>query len=82
MSDNLIWIFVAVAIIAALLLHLYVWKRYHYICPKCQCSFKPTFLHSLIAINAVEDRKLRCPNCNSAEYMKALKDDKHYGKRA
>ncbi len=80
MADNVIWILVAGVIIGALLIHFYVWRKYHYICSKCHRSFKPSFLRSLIAVNAAEDRKLRCPNCNSTEYMKALKDEKKHAK--
>lgn len=81
MTDAVIWsIVIGGVIISALLLHWYVWKHYHYICPKCLHSFKPTFIHSLIAVNAAELRKLKCTNCNAREYMKALKDDKKRAK--
>lgn len=76
MTDAVIWSIVIGVIIVGFLIHLYVWKHYHYICPKCFHSFKPTFIHSLIAVNAAELRKLKCPNCKSKEYMKALKNQK------
>jgi DNA-directed RNA polymerase subunit RPC12/RpoP len=68
------------AIIAGIILlglawHFYIYKRYHYICPKCAASFKPpTFIRSLTAVNAAQYRKMKCPRCNYVTYMEALKD--------
>lgn len=75
MTDIIIWSLVVGVILCGLLIHRYVWKHYHYICPKCSHSFKPTFFHSLIAVNSAELRKMKCPSCNLKEYMKALKDN-------
>lgn len=74
MSDTIIWLLVTGVVIGAILIHIYVWRRYHYVCPKCARSFKPTFLHSLFAVNAAEYRQLTCPHCQAKDYMEALKD--------
>ena len=80
MSDYFWWFIVAGVIILGLAIHYLVYKTYHYICPKCSTSFKPTFFHSLIAINSADYRKMRCPTCNCIEYMKALKDNSKQSK--
>ena len=69
-----VWITIIVTVISVLGLHLYVQRRYHYICPICSKEFKPTYLRSLIAVNAVNYRKVRCPHCNYHDYMEVLKD--------
>ncbi|MGF7143954.1 DNA-directed RNA polymerase subunit RPC12/RpoP [Anaerotaenia torta] len=74
MTDIIIWSLVAGVIVCGLLLHIYVWKYYHYICPRCSCPFKPTFFRSLIAVNAAEHRKMKCPHCHLEGYMEAVKD--------
>ena len=80
MSDYFWWIIVVVVIILGLAIHYRVYKTYHYICPKCLTSFKPTFFQSLIAINSADYRKMRCPTCKSKEYLKALKDNSKHSK--
>ena len=67
---------IIVSIVSVLGIHLYLQRRYHYICPKCSTKFKPTYLRSLVAINAANYRKMRCPNCNNCDYMETLRDEK------
>ena len=63
------------AVVFALLIHLNIFRNYHYICQKCSTSYKPdTFLQSLFGLNAVEQRKLKCPNCNKREWAALVKD--------
>lgn len=77
-AGNIISIIGALIIIIglaiALIVHLHVWKVYHYDCPVCSTSFKPTFMRSLAAINCFEERKMRCPGCGSYMFMTALRD--------
>ena len=70
--------FLILIFIFVLMVHLYIWKMYHYDCPKCSTSFQPSFTGSLTAINMVEERGVKCPNCGFYGLMKALKNsEKH-----
>lgn len=69
-------IFVGAGILQAVLvlIHLYIRKHYHYACPCCNETFKPTtFLNSVGIIN-VANRWLVCPHCGKKSYMELLKD--------
>lgn len=74
MGNMIFWI--VGIVLWGLLTHVYIWKHYHYICPKCHHPFKPTFFHSLTAFNAADERRLQCPNCHEKIYMKAIKNQK------
>jgi len=63
-------------IIFALPPHIYLYKKYHYICPKCSTSFKPTFWQSFAGINRNERRMLKCPYCNKRQWVTTMKDSK------
>jgi len=57
------------------LVHLNLFKHYHYVCIKCATSYKPTtFSQSLFGINGGDQRKLKCPKCNKREWANAIKD--------
>ena len=67
-------IIIIVSIPCIMGIHLFLHRRYHYICPKCSQEFKPTFFRSLIAINALTHRVIRCTVCNSYGCKRILKD--------
>lgn len=74
---DIVWIAIITAIvIGAVALHIYIWKHYHYVCPKCSQCFKPAFMRSFLAVNAAEYRRMKCPNCSNIDYMQALKNKK------
>lgn len=81
MTDLYWWLIVVGVIILSVAIHYRIHKSYHYICPKCSTTFKPSFFHSLIAINSGDYRKMRCPACNCNEYMKAYKDKSKHSKQ-
>ena len=59
----------------AMIVHLYIYKNYHYICPKCSGSFKPnSFLKSMFGLNLFHKRGLRCTNCNTFVAARTKKD--------
>ena len=65
----------AACLSVALAVHVYIYRRYHYVCPKCSASFKPkTFPRSLVALNGGDMRRVRCPECGLREFMAAVKD--------
>ena len=67
--DTGIFVPIAIAIAAilfAVAIHLYCYKNYHYLCPKCSNSFKPnSFLKSMFGLNLIHKRGLRCTKCNT-----------------
>ncbi|MCL1811251.1 MAG: hypothetical protein FWG41_03415 [Methanomassiliicoccaceae archaeon] len=78
MNEDIILILVSTLVLLTvpfvLLIHLHIWKTYHYICPQCSTSFKPTFAKSLTAMNFGEQRVVGCPKCGHYGLTKALKD--------
>jgi hypothetical protein len=68
------WIVISAAVAAAVGVHIYAYRCYHYVCPKCAKHFKPkSFLHSMFALNAGEYRKVRCSFCHTKDWAKAEK---------
>ena len=68
-------VLVLVAVAWGLLLHLRIYKHYHYVCTKCSNSYKPTtFIQSLFGLNGGEQRKLKCPHCNKKEWANMIKN--------
>ena len=66
---------VLAVLLAAVAFHLYLYKNYHYLCPKCSNSFKPnSFLKSMFGINLFHKRRLRCTNCNTFVTARTKKD--------
>ena len=66
---------VIAAIMIAVAIHLYIYKNYHYICPKCSNTFKPnSFLKSMFGLNLFHKRGLRCTNCNTFVSARMEKD--------
>jgi len=80
MVDNIL-IIVAVCLVGgamawAFLVHINLFKHYHYVCVKCRTSYKPnTFLQSIFGLNGGDQRKLKCPNCNKREWANTIKDN-------
>ncbi|MCL2296630.1 MAG: hypothetical protein FWC29_06095 [Methanomassiliicoccaceae archaeon] len=72
-----IWIGVVIVALA-LAVHLNLWKKYRYDCPKCSMSFQPSsFIESLTALNFGEHRKMKCPRCGFYGLMKTVKIDEN-----
>lgn len=68
-------IVVAVAIIVVLVVHLKLYRQYHYVCVQCRTAYKPaSFLQSLFGLNGGDQRKLKCPQCNKREWADTVKD--------
>jgi hypothetical protein len=61
--------------VAALIVHIYIWKKCHYQCPECGTKFKPSFVRSLGAYNLFDHRMMTCTNCRRHRSMKTLKDE-------
>ena len=67
------------AIIAGLIIgtgvHYYLYKKYHYICPRCSKRFKPAnFFLSMFSMNGGKKRKVRCIYCNTKDWALMVKD--------
>jgi DNA-directed RNA polymerase subunit RPC12/RpoP len=73
------WLIIAGAICAAIGIHLFIYKRYHYICSKCLKIFKPnSFFRSMLALNNANYRRVRCSYCHYKDWAKMeKKDNKH-----
>ncbi|MDR2698216.1 MAG: hypothetical protein LBB30_00865 [Candidatus Methanoplasma sp.] len=65
---------VFLALAAGIAVHVRIWRTYHYICPACSTSFKPTFTRSFAAVNCFELRGMTCTKCGRYDMMEALKD--------
>jgi len=63
------------AVIAAIIPHYYLYKRYHYICSGCSKAFKPnSFFISMFALNGGNYRRVRCTHCHCKAWAKLEKD--------
>ena len=66
---------VIAVLLAAVAVHLYLYRNYHYLCPKCSSSFKPnSFLKSMFGLNFFHKRGLRCTKCNAFVTARTKKD--------
>ena len=77
MSIEILAIIIAVIVVILLIVafHLYFYKNYHYLCPKCSNSFKPSsFLKSMFGLNLLHKRGLRCTKCNTFVTARTKKD--------
>ncbi len=64
----------AAAMIYAAVSYLRFYRREHFTCPKCGCSFRPKVLKMIFSVNAVEGKIIQCPNCGKREYMEPKQD--------
>ena len=78
MISILFFIFCFAMVVLVLAVHLNLWKKYRYDCPKCSMSFQPSsFIESLTALNFGEHRKMKCPRCGFYGLMKTVKIDEN-----
>ena len=80
MSETVLLIIAACLMIGvvafAFIVHWKLYKNYHYICTKCSFSYKPaSFWQSFFGLNAGNQRKLKCPRCNTREWANVKKDE-------
>ena len=74
--DSAILITVGIVIVAVVF-HMWLYRNYHYVCPKCYNTFKPkSFLKSMFGLNLFHKRGLRCTKCNTFVAART-KRDKH-----
>ena len=67
-------IFVA-GIAVAFAVHLWRYKNFHYVCPKCSNAFKPSsFLKSFFGLNLFSKRGLRCTKCDTFVAARTTRD--------
>ena len=67
---------VCLAIAFAIIVHMHLYKNYHYICKECSTSFMPdTFMQSMFGLNFFHLRKLKCPNCKKRVWANVAKND-------
>ena len=68
-------ILVILAIVFVVSVHWYLYKNYHYLCPKCSNTFKPnTFLKSMFGLNLFHKRGLRCTKCDTFVSARTKRD--------
>gem|GEM_PF-3944692 len=70
-------VFVVACFAIAIFLHSYISKKYHYVCQKCNKTFKLTTTQSMGALNKYSRGKIRCPHCNDYNVPKREKDTTH-----
>jgi len=69
-------VIIGVSVIVAVVIHYRIYRKYHYKCTKCSGLFKPTtFAQSIFALNAGEERKLKCPQCDKREWASAIEGE-------
>lgn len=76
MYQILYWVLVGVGAVAALFFYMFLWKRYHYTCPKCHAAFKPGLSQSALTVKAGQHRLLKCPYCHAVNYLETQRDEK------
>jgi len=69
-------VIIAGIIIFTLPPHLYLYKRYHYICPKNHKIFKPSFMQLYFSIIRFQQILLKCPYCSKREWVTTRKNEK------
>lgn len=77
MNNTVLWTTTTgvVTIASTIVIHMRLYKNYHYICPKCSTSFKPaTFWQSVFSLNLGSKRGVKCPTCNRRVLAKVEKD--------
>ena len=68
------WLLILGILCVAVGIHVYVYRCYEYVCPKCSKTFKPeTFLGSMFALNGGDMRRVRCPYCRCKDWAQAKK---------
>ena len=64
-----------VGIVVAIAIHLWRYRNFHYHCPNCSNTFKPSsFLKSFLGLNLLNKRGLRCTKCDTFVAAMTIRD--------